>query len=157
MKSRVVAVSAAVVLVIAIILAVLMHTPPFTVSGDLSTPLRPGDSAPLDLKVSNPPPFPITITSVTVSINAVTVAATGATSKCAATNFNIEQTDAVASLVLAPNSSETLAALGTDKSLWPQIHMVKSSAVQDACKLVALKLSYHANGNFWDNIWNQLA
>ena len=157
MKSRVLAVSAVILLVIAIILAVLMHTPPFTVAGDLSAPLKPGASAPLELTISNPHSFPITVTSVTVSIDAVNSAGTGTPSHCASSNFAITQTDAVAALVLAPHSSETLADLGIDQSKWPHIHMIKSSTLQDACKSVALKLGLHANGNFWDNIWSQLA
>ena len=101
--------------------------------------------------------LPITVTSVTVSIDAVDSARTGKPSRCAANNFRVTQTNAVASLVLAPHSSESLADLDIDKSKWPLIHMIKSSTLQDACKSVALKLGLHANGNFWDNIWNQLA
>jgi hypothetical protein len=154
MRIRLTAVCAALVLGIAITWAVLMHTPAFTITGDLSTPLRPGVSAPLDLAISNPQSYPITVTSVVVSLDAVTVRGTGAPSRCTLDNFSIIQTVDVAPIQLAPHAHATLTDLRVAKGNWPKIHMLKSTGPQNICQSVALKLGYHAAGNFWDNLWS---
>ena len=149
MRVRLAAVIAVVLLIGAMIILVLTHTPAFTVAGDLSTPLRPGVTAPLDLAIANPHSYPITVTSVSVSVDAVTVARTGAPSRCSADNFTVTQPTTITPLTIAPHARVTLSNQDFPKKSWPQIHMLKTHWLQDSCKNVALQLNYHATGALW--------
>jgi hypothetical protein len=149
MRIRLAAVVAVVLLIGAMIVLVLTHTPAFTVAGDLSTPLRPGTTAPLDLAIANPHAYPITVTSVSVTVEAVTVARTGAPSRCSTDNFAVTQPTAIMPLTIAPHAHVSLASRDFDRKSWPQIHMLKTRHLQDACKDVALTLDYHATGKLW--------
>jgi hypothetical protein len=149
MRVRLAAVVAVVLLISAMIVLVLTHTPAFTVAGDLSTPLRPGVTAPLDLAIANPHSYPITVTSVSVSVDGVTVAHTGAPSRCSADNFTVTQSTTITPLTIAPHAHVTLSSQNFPKKVWPHIHMVKTHALQDSCKNVALQLNFHATGALW--------
>jgi hypothetical protein len=149
MRIRLAAAIAVLLLIGTVIATVLTHLPAFDVAGDLSTPLRPGVTAPLDLAIANPHPYPITVTSVSVTVAAVTVASTGAPSRCAASNFSIGQSTTITPLTLAPHSHVTLSGQHFTKKTWPQIRMLKTRVSQNACKGVTLTLAYHASGALW--------
>lgn len=149
MRVRLSAAIAVVLLVITMIVMVLTHTPVFGVAANLSTPLRPGFAAPLDLSLTNPHSYPITVTSVSVRVSSVTVARTGAPSRCSTSNFVVSQPVKVLPLTLAPHSSVTLSQKNFPKSSWPAIRMLKTRVSQNECKRVDLQLSYAASGAFW--------
>ena len=149
MRLRLSAAVAAVLLVITMIVMVLTHTPAFGVAANLATPLRPGVSAPLDLELTNPHSYPMTVTAVSVRVSAVTVTRTGAPSTCAPSNFVVSQPVKVLPLTLDPHSSLTLSQANFPKSAWPRITMLKTRVSQNECKHVSLTLSYLANGAFW--------
>jgi hypothetical protein len=149
MRVRLAAAVAVLLLISAVIVTVLTHTPAFNIAGDLATPLRPGVTAPLDLAIANPHSYPITVTSVSVTVAAVTVARTGAPSRCAVSNFSINQSTTMTPITLAPHSHMTLSAQHFAKKTWPQIRMLKTRVSQNYCKGVTVELSYHASDAFW--------
>jgi hypothetical protein len=117
------------------------RTKPFDVSGDLSTPLGPGASAPLDLRLSNPHRFPIRVFDLSVALEE-------ATSKpgCGATeNFRVTQIAAArydTGIWLAARQSATLSQLGVVDDDKPRVEMLNLSTNQDACKNARLTLQY---------------
>ena len=149
MRTRLAAAFAVLMLAGATIVMALTHTPAFSVTGDLSTPLRPGTTVPLDLAIANPHSYPITVTSVSVSVAAVTVVRTGAPSRCAVTNFSISEPTTLTPLTLAPHSRMTLSATRLAKSAWPHVRMAKTHASQNSCKGVKLTLAFHGSGALW--------
>ena len=151
MRVRLAAAFAAMMLVGAMIAVVLAHTPAFTVVGDLSTPLRPGMSAPLDLAIANPHSYPLTISSVSVAVTAVKTIENGKASHCAATNFTITEPTTITPITVAPHSRVTLSGLHFAKAKWPQVRMLKTQVSQDSCKHVSLTLSYSAAAALWSH------
>jgi len=156
MKIRLAAVCAIVMLAVAVLVGVLMHSPAFSVTGDLATPLRPGATVPLDLTIANPHTYSITVTSVKITVDSVTEAGTSEPSSCDVSNFSVIQSSAITPRVVAAGKTVTLAGLDISAAEWPQVHMLKSKDAQDACKQVAVSLGYHATGNFWDNLMADL-
>ena len=116
-------------------------TKPFNVTGDLSTPLGPGASAPLDLRLSNPHRFPIRLSEVSVALEE-------ATSKpgCGTTeNFSVTQIPAAryeTGIWLGARQSATLSELGVVDADKPRVGMLNLPTNQDACKNAALTLQY---------------
>lgn len=151
MRVRLTAAFAVLLLVVTMVFMVLTHIPAFTIVGDLSTRLRPGASAPLDLAITNPHSYPLTVTSISVTVAAVTVARNGAPSRCSTTNFTVKQPITITPITLAPHSRVTLSSLLFPSSQWPQLKMLKTHSVQDACKNVSLSLAYHASARLWGN------
>lgn len=149
MRLRLSALIAAVLLVITMIVMVLTHTPVFGVAANLATPLRPGVSAALDLKLTNPHSYPMTVTAVSVRVSSVRVTRTGAPSSCSPSNFVVSQPVKVLPLTLDPHSSVTLSQANFPQSAWPKITMLKTRVSQNECKRVSLTLSYLAAGAFW--------
>jgi hypothetical protein len=149
MRVRLSAAIAVVLLVIAMIVMVLTHTPAFSVSGNLTSALRPGTSAPIDLTLTNPHSYPMTVTAVAVRISAVTVATTGKPSSCSTSNFVVREPVKVLPITLAAHSSVSLSNKNFPRSSWPQITMLKTNVSQNECKNVSLQISYLANGAFW--------
>jgi hypothetical protein len=149
MRVRLTAAIAVLLLVVTMIVMVLTHIPAFTIVGDLSTRLRPGVSAPLDVAITNPHSYPLTVTSISVTVTAVTVARTGAPSRCSTTNFTVKQPITIAPITLAPHSRVTLSSLLFAKSRWPQLKMLKTRQLQDVCKNVTVSLAFHASARLW--------
>jgi hypothetical protein len=149
MKTRLSAAFAVVLLVITMIAMVFMHTPVFGVSGSLSTPLRPGASAPIDLALTNQHSYSMTVTAVSIRVTAVTDARTGKPSRCSASNFVVRQPVKVLPLAVAAHSTLNLSDSDFPTSSWPAILMRKTKVSQDECKNVALQISYTAADAFW--------
>jgi hypothetical protein len=114
----------------------------FAITGDLSGTLSPGVTRPLDLKLSNPNNFALSVSNVTVS-----VAQTTTNTKCdGPTNFAITQLPASAYPFTLPASASNVA-LSTLVSSLPQVAMRDLSSNQDACKSVRLTLNYSGSAS----------
>jgi hypothetical protein len=113
----------------------------FTVGGNLTAPLYPGTSQPLNLTFTNPSSWPLTIPRGGVSASDITIASHAR--GCASSNFAVTQGLASAVTIrarqLAPAS---LSALGVPRRDWPLIEMIETNTNQDACQGAKLTLTY---------------
>jgi len=114
---------------------------PFTISGDLSEPLAPGTTLPLDLTFTNPNPVPVTLTALAVSISRLDDAHTAACPIAANYVVTPFRGD-LPTIVLPANGHATLSSLGIDRALWPQVGMLDTDFVQNGCLGAKLTLAY---------------
>ena len=108
----------------------------FQISGDAPTALRPGLRAPLDLTLTNPYSFPLSLTSLSVTVRPDPSA----------------QCDPVANYVGIPYSGplpltlpagrRALHELVPDGSVWPAVAMLDLPVDQAACRGVRIGLDY---------------
>ena len=113
----------------------------FAVGGDLTSPLYPGTSQPLDLTFTNPSSSPITIASGGISASNITI--TSNALGCASSNFAV--TKGLTAAVTIPAGRTTpvsLSALGVPQADWPVITMIETNTNQDACQGAKLTLTY---------------
>ena len=113
----------------------------FLVGGDLTAPLFPGTSEPLDLTFTNPGSVPLYLASGAVSARNISIASS--VPGCASSNFAVAQgltgTVTVPARQLTPVS---LAELKIPQADWPVITMIDTSTNQDACEAARLTLIY---------------
>lgn len=107
-----------------------MATAKFTISGNAVTPLRPGTVTDLDLTIRNPYDFSIRVESLIVSV--VNTNKNG----CGPENFTVSRTYTPRRVTVPPGA--TLLARSTS----PQIRMLNTSVIQDACKSASITLAY---------------
>lgn len=109
------------------------------IRGNLTRPLAPGVSRPLNLTLTNPHPFGLTIQRLTV---AVSVDARHAAAGCrVAPNFKVTRLAKRAyPLHLPPRHTRTLPALGVKRL--PRVAMRNLPINQDACKGAQLEFRY---------------
>ena len=113
----------------------------FTVGGDLTSPLYPGVSEPLDLTFTNDGASPLTIAGGAISAANITI--TSKTSGCAASNFTVTQ-GLTRSVTIGAHqrTAVSLSALGIPQADWPVITMIETGTNQDACQSATLRLTY---------------
>ncbi len=114
----------------------LINTVPFTMAGNVTSPLSPGVSAAVNLSITNPNPTPITIAA-----NGITVTVTTTKAGCASSNFAVTHGPGV-SVTVPGNSTRTLSALGVATANWPVVTMIETHTNQNACKGAALTITY---------------
>ena len=113
----------------------------FAVGGDLTSPLYPGTSLPLDMTFTNPNSSPITIPSGANSASNITI--TSNANGCASSNFTVAQSLTVAITIPANQVTViSLSALGVPQADWPVIKMINTNTNQDACEGAKLTLTY---------------
>lgn len=121
----------------AMVVLTVVEARQFPISGDLTTPLYPGGRAPLDLVLTNPYPFDIRVTALSVRVRAGTT-----NPGCSGdANFAITQYSGGYPLVVRPGSTR-LSALVANSAAWPQVSMHNLPTNQDACKNARLFLDY---------------
>jgi hypothetical protein len=121
----------------AMVVLTVVRARQFPISGDLTTPLYPGGGAPLDLILTNPHPFDIRVTALSVRVRAGTT-----NPGCSGdANFAVTQYSGGYPLVLRPGSTR-LSALVSNSASWPQVSMHNLPTNQDACKNTRLFLDY---------------
>jgi hypothetical protein len=113
----------------------------FSVGGDLTSPLYPGTSQPLNLTFTNPNPVPITIARG--GISARNIAISPSTPGCASSNFAVAQ-GLIGAVTIPPGRTrpDSLEALGVPRAHWPVIKMIDTGKNQDACQDAKLTLTY---------------
>jgi hypothetical protein len=111
----------------------------FQIAGNLGTPLAPGMKAPLDLTVTNPHPFDLEITNLTVAVEDGT-SRTG----CSGTqNFGITPIPAARYPITLPaGQTKSLGELGVAEGDQPQVEMLDQPWNQDDCKNATITLDY---------------
>jgi hypothetical protein len=112
----------------------------FGVGGDLSTPLYPGTSEPLDMTFTNPSSSAITIDAAQLTGSNISIGTNQAA--CGSSNF---QAAGLGTNVTIPADQFTpisLSSLNVPQSDWPAITMIDTNANQDACEGATLTLTY---------------
>jgi hypothetical protein len=113
----------------------------FMVGGDLTSPLAPGVSEPLDMTFTNPSSSPITIAVGGIASANITITPNQA--GCGASNFEVSQGLARAVTIPADQATPiSLSALGVPRADWPVITMIDTTTNQDACEGATLTLTY---------------
>jgi hypothetical protein len=113
----------------------------FTVGGDLTTPLYPGTSQPLNLTFTNPNSSPVTIPSGNISAGNITV--TSNAPGCPSSDFPVTHgLTAAVTIPASQTSPVSLSALGVPQASWPVIAMTDTHTNQDACQGAKLTLTY---------------
>ena len=111
------------------------------VGGNLTAPLYPGTSQPLNLTFTNPGSSPITIADGGFPAGDITI--TSHAPGCASSNFAVTQ--GLATAVTIPGGQlipVSLSALGVPQGDWPVIEMIETNTNQDACQGARLTLTY---------------
>lgn len=114
----------------------------FTVTGDVTQALKPGGSATLDLRLSNPNSFAIEVTNVTVLVSAGTTRAGATNPGCVGTDNLVVTRQLGADVTLPRNATRSLSQLGVPESLWPQLTMPNRPVNQDACKATTFTFTF---------------
>jgi hypothetical protein len=121
----------------AVAVLTVVRVRPFPIAGDLKTLLYPGRGASLDLVLTNPHPFDIRVTALSVSVRPRT-----SNPGCSAdANYAVRQYRGGYPLVLHPGSTR-LSELDSNSAIWPQVSMHNLPTNQDACKHARLSLDY---------------
>jgi hypothetical protein len=112
----------------------------FAVTGSPAGDFRPGVSQPVDVTISNPHDFDLTVTAITVSVGPSSVPACGAGNMTVTQNFS-------GSVVVPAGATRSLSALHVPQSQWPVITMPDTAANQDACQQATFPLTYTGTGS----------
>jgi hypothetical protein len=119
----------------------------FGIDGNVSRSLLPGSTAPINIRISNPHFYPITVSALTVRISSITTAHRGET--CSVDNFTVRQAQRV-SIHLAPYSAVSLNKISPSSQDWPSVHLTGNQAkLENGCQGATLHLTYSAAGTWW--------
>ena len=119
--------------------------PEFSVTGSTAVPLEPGPAQPIDVLITNPNDLPLNISSLSVTVQAVTAPQATPTLPCSPSDFAAMQPYSGQTLTVPSSSSRTLSELGVPSSEWPEIGIVDRPTNQDGCQGASLSLAYSAN------------
>jgi hypothetical protein len=117
-------------------------SPPFTLAGDITTPLEPGVSEPLDLRITNPNPAPLIVTLAAVTVQGVTAPRASTALPCGPANFGITQLAGYLPLTIPASKTRSLSQLGIPPGSWPQVALLDLPINQDGCQGALLALAY---------------
>lgn len=126
-------------------LTVESGTVPIGLGGAFDQPLRPGTTRYLDLTFHNPSAWDVAITSVSVSIVAVTAPHAVNGLSCLATDF-VGSSGRLTPVVVGAGQSVVLSGSGAPQATWPSVHLVNASVNQDGCKGATITVGYSAVG-----------
>jgi hypothetical protein len=127
----------------------LLNAPPrrglVRISGIPSGRLTPGLSAFLDLVLTNPNAFPVTVRSLIVQVQTISAPRANLALPCSAQDFTVAQFSG-GGLRLRAASTTSLGHLGVAQTLWPRVSMADRTVDQDGCKGASLTLDYRGVG-----------
>ncbi|MBB6403569.1 hypothetical protein [Arthrobacter sp. AZCC_0090] len=120
---------------------------PFTISGDPTGLLAPGNAVSIDLRLANPGNSSLNVTGLTVSITGVTRTAEAVANNrpCNPSDYAVTQFSG-SYPISAPPGNSFLSTSGILAARWPQIRMLDTSLNQDGCKGATIQLSYSGTG-----------
>jgi endonuclease YncB( thermonuclease family) len=118
----------------------------FVIAGDTLETMTPGAMVPIDLALTNPHEFPISVTDLTVEIRLVQAPNADKRHLCTVADFTVHQASGTEPITVAASSTSTLSALGLRRQLWPHIGMLNRPVNQDGCMGAALGLGYAGSG-----------
>ena len=106
----------------------------FTIGGTLGSALRPGDSVPFDLHLTNLHRFPILITGLRVTVRSVSGADISTRNSCSTSDFSVTPFSGAYRFRLDPLQTISLSDLGFASAQWPRITMLDQSIDQNECQ-----------------------
>lgn len=118
----------------------------FTIEGNATEPISPGVMASLDLLMTNPHAFPMSVTDLSVRVQKVSAPNADDAHPCTVGDFAVDQASRSGKITLAARSTIALSSLGLESTTWPQVGMLNRPANQDGCKGASLTLAYTASG-----------
>lgn len=119
--------------------------PTFAVGGNATKALSPGRSTPLNVRITNPHPFPLSIHDLEVAVSVIDAPLADEAHRCDSGDFAVRQLANDVAITIPPNATRRLSELHLTRDSWPRIAMTKSKVDQDACRGVALTLAYSAS------------
>jgi hypothetical protein len=119
----------------------------FSISGNLRTQLTPGATVPVNLAIANPNNKGLALTSLSVSITAITrtPAAVAAGLPCTAADYVVTNYSGPYPLTV-PVGPSSLQSIGIASAMWPRIAMLDTTKNQDGCKGATLQFAYSGAG-----------
>ena len=121
---------------------------PFTISGSVDGSFAPGVAQPVNVTLTNPNDFPITVASVAIVVDDATTK-DGQTNAACVGSDNLAMTRGFTGPVTLPaNSTATLEQLGVSPAQWPEVTMPDLPTNQDACKETTFALTYSGAASY---------
>jgi len=118
----------------------------FTISGDVSRSISPGELVALDLRLDNTTDLDLTIDRITVALVAVDAPRADADHPCSVADFEVKHLSGGVVVRLPANSANNLSGLAVPEETWPAVGMLNQPVNQDGCKGASLTLGYEARG-----------
>jgi hypothetical protein len=112
----------------------------FTISGTLDRSLFIGSTGRLNLAIAAPRGGTLNVTDLAVRVTGTS------NTNCTAGNFTVTQYSGSYPLTVPGGSTRTLQQLGVPRSVWPAVTLLDLPVNQDACKNVAVTLTYAGTG-----------
>jgi hypothetical protein len=119
---------------------------PFTIEGSTIEPLSPGVRAPLDVRLTNPHDFPMSVADLRVRLQKVSAPNANDAHPCAVGDFAVDQASSGIEITVAARATSTISSLGIPRAKQPHVGMLNRPANQDGCKGASLTLAYTATG-----------
>jgi hypothetical protein len=114
----------------------------FVIRGSAAGLLAPGVGAVIDLRLTNPYRFSLSVRRVGVSIAGIRAPYANRVRPCSRADFIVNQPGQLAGLRLPAHSTRSLASLRIRPSRWPRVAMRSRPVNQDGCKHATLMLRY---------------
>jgi hypothetical protein len=118
----------------------------FVIAGDAIETMTPGAMVPIDLTLTNPHDFPISVTGLTVRIHLIQAPNADDRHLCTNADFTLNQASNSDPITVAAGSTSTLSDLSLRRQTWPHIGMLNRPVNQDGCMGAALSLRYTGSG-----------
>jgi hypothetical protein len=118
----------------------------FVIAGDAIEAMTPGELVPIDLSLTNPHDFPISVTGLTVEIHLIQAPNADRRHLCTVADFTVHQAASSEPITVAASTTSTLSSLGVRHRMWPHIGMLNRAVNQDGCMGAALGLGYAGSG-----------
>lgn len=121
----------------------------FSLAGELSEPLIPGSSRPLDLVMTNPYNFELAVRGIEIRIGSATLADGRPNPGCSTEEPEADLVVSrpfAGSIVLPAFSTRSLSQLGVTAERWPVLTMRNRPVSQDACQGAIFPLAMRATG-----------
>jgi hypothetical protein len=147
MTKRVVAFCAALLVTFAVVLTTAVWGATFGIDGGTSSALHPGSTVPINVRISNPHFYPITVSDLTVRIASITPEHKGAT--CRVSNYTVTQARHFSARIPAL-SSVGIRTILSNSSEWPSLHLTADlTKIDGGCQGATINLAYSAAGSWW--------
>jgi hypothetical protein len=122
-------------------LHVISDAQPFTISGDVDEPLRPGEVRPVDVGFDNPNPFDLRLVNLSVVVSGVN--GTYANACPAGANFVVVPFTGPAEVVVIPaHGTTSLSDAQVPPEFWPSLELADTNLPQNGCIGATLNLTY---------------
>jgi len=107
----------------------------------------PGQSVPVDVRITNPNSLPVRVVRLALAVTAVTKASTAAAGMpCGTEDFTTTRYVGPTTAAIPAGGTVLLSSLVPDRTVWPRLTMVNAATNQDGCRGAKLTLSLTGGG-----------